>query len=327
MQAVPVPTVQLMGTSSTPRLTSIPVVTNIPAQHPQHAGTLILPGGRSVSVQSVNTENTDSVQGGARLTVNTNAQNGNKELYYLSPDSTGKLQLLPMVQTKSPQVQYVSPNSEKGISRQLSHDTRALYNTAVSSNVKVSHTVNSDENVQYSNFYETPEKASRDSTENENNSTQAVQENHIPDNLGDETSNDALELSRNLDQHSSYLAAGLVSQESVIPAKIEAQKRADTSGTKTRNAPVETSSEGMAKDVTALKALANIVNYKNVSQQSSDGCQQSQAICDKENNLISAGKPHKISISLLFTYCFLWFCNSTIVRGKQLHIYDLYLWK
>ena len=104
-----------MTTSSTPRLTSIPVVANLPSRQPQHAGTLILPGGRSVSVQSVNTENTNNVQGEAQLTLNTNAQDGKKELFYLSPDSTGKLQLLPVVQSDS-QVQYASQNSEKGSS-------------------------------------------------------------------------------------------------------------------------------------------------------------------------------------------------------------------
>ena len=58
------PTVQVIGTSSPTRLTSIPVVANLPNQQPQQAGTLILPGGRSVNVQSSNTQNATGLENG-----------------------------------------------------------------------------------------------------------------------------------------------------------------------------------------------------------------------------------------------------------------------
>lgn len=290
LQALPIPTVQLMtaSSSSTPRLTSIPVVTNLPSEQPRHAGILILPGGRSVSVQSVNTENVDNVKGGAQLTLNTNTQDGKKELFYLSPDSTGKLQFLPMVQSDS-QVQYASPNSEKRSSGKLSYDTQTVHdNTVVRSNVEVSDNVNSERHIQYCNFSEAHVKASQNSIEKDRNSTYLAQESHISDNIGGETSNDALELSRNLDQHSNYLAAHVGSHE-IVPANTEVTKNMDISSStrfKTGSVTMQTSDEVG----TALEALVNIVKCNSMAQQNNDDLQQSSGIGDKENNLISAGK-------------------------------------
>ena len=171
----------------------------------------------------------------------------------------------------------------------LSYDTQTINNnTVVSSNVEVSQNVNSDRNIQYYNFSEARVKASQNSNEKDRNSMHLAQEGHIPDNIGDETSNDALELSTNLDQHSNYLAAHVCSHEIVPPTSTEVTKGMDSSSTrfKTADVTMQTSNEVG----TTLKTLVNIVKYNSMAQQNNDDLPQSSGIGDKENNLISTGK-------------------------------------
>ena len=273
------PTVQVIGTSSSTRLTSIPVVANLPNQQPQQAGTLILPGGRPVNVQSVNSQNATGPENATQLAVNTNAQSTKKELYYLTPDPSGKLQLLPMIQSKSPQVQYATTNPESSISSSgnFSNGQSAYQNVSIS-NTEMSQTANFEVNTHFAGVKE----GYRDSHDlKEYNSMDNRQETCKQKGMNDEASNVVLEISRSLVEHSTYLTE----QFSTSGPHSKSDNVTGSSVNTSNNASVEATATIADEEI---NAIVNLVKYSNVPFQR-EHCQNSPNACEKENNFISAG--------------------------------------
>lgn len=274
---------QVVGAGSpATRLPSIPLVTNLASQQPQHAGTLILPGGRSVNVQTVNIGNTSRVSSEAQLAVNTSVQETTKGLYYLSPDSAGKLQLLPIAQSTVSQEQAVQNKSlcaEQVGTQQTSH-----YNIIRDSfeGAAVTKVVNES-----STHLQAPtqefDRSTHISTDQQQHNVQSAP---ILDSIGDETSNDALELSRNLDQHSNYLEDQANRVQLCFDSKLNAQTGDSSSFQGSNTTEVEGSTSVMAEDI---RALVNMVRCSNFTQHNSEEAQQTTAISEKENNLLSTG--------------------------------------
>ena len=276
------PTVQVIGTSSSARLTSIPVVANLPNQQPQQAGTLILPGGRPVNVQSVNSVNAQNPTGpdnATQVAINTSAQSTKKELYYLTPDSSGKLQLLPMIQNKNPQVQYATTNPESSISSSGNLSNRqSAYQTASISNTEMSQTANFEVNTRF-----TGEKEGYIDSSNlkEYNSMDNRQETCKQKCVNDEASNVVLEISKSLVEHSTYLTE----QFSQLGPHSKSDDVTGSCANTSNNGSVEATTTIADEEI---NAIVNLVKYGNVPFQR-EHCQNSPDACEKENNFISAG--------------------------------------
>ena len=273
------PTVQVIGTSSPTRLTSIPVVANLPNQQPQQAGTLILPGGRSVNVQSANTQSATGLENGTQIAVNTSAQSMKKELYYLTPDASGKLQLLPMIQNKNPQAQYPTTNPESSISSSGNLQNRQpAYQTVSISNTEMSQTTNFEEHVHFAGVKE----GSRESHNlKECNSMSSRQENCKPEGMNDEASNVVLEISRNLVEHCTYLTEKFNTLDPPSKSDIVTGNSANTSSNASIEDTANIADEG-------INAIVSLVKYRNIPLQR-EHCENSPNACEKENNFVSSG--------------------------------------
>ena len=271
------PTVQVIGTTSPARLTSIPVVASLPNQQPQQAGTLILPGGRPVNVQSVNAQNATSLEAGTQVAVNTSAQSAKKELYYLTPDQSGKLQLLPMIQNKSQQVQYATTNPESSTSSSgnLSNG-QAAYQTVSMSNTEMSQTANFEVSTHFAGVkegYREPHIVK------EYNSVSNRKETCKQEGVDDEASNVVLEISRNLVEHSAYLTE----QFNTLDPPSKSVNVTGNSRNTSNNASVEATATIEDEEINAIVNLVSNVPLQR------DHSQNSPNTCEKESNFISAG--------------------------------------
>ncbi len=261
--------VQMVGTQTTPSVTTIPVITSIPNQQPQHAGTLILPGGRAVSVQSVpvqpantNVKSPLSVQ----TPVCMDTGQGTKGMYYLSPDSSGNLQLLPATsQTKC----TVSPPSITTTPAQKTLPLVTICSTT--SSVKQA-SLSYAASVTYPN-------------QETNGSEKIVADSNEPLHQGKE-SNNLLELSHEAEPQGSYLSPQVSSPELTLSPKGTNTTSVPSTSTIVNkpNASVHVEPVVATEDIRALVKFIND-SHHDVITVTSPG--------DKENhNLISAGKDY-----------------------------------
>ncbi len=256
--------VQMVGTQTTPSVTTIPVITSTttPNQQPQHAGTLILPGGRAVSVQSVPVQPTNT---GVKspLLVQTPVMDTGQTSFYLSPDSAGNLRLLPTVsQTKSSvnQPSVTTSSNQKTLSLTTSCST--------TSSVKVA-SLPSATSLAYPN--------------QETSATEKLTANSHTSTSHDKESTNILEINHDVDHEENYLSPQVSSEELAPSPKGTNTSGAPSSSTiiNKPNASVHVEPVVATDDIRALLKVIND-SHHDVITVTSPG--------DKENhNLISAG--------------------------------------